>query len=125
MKVKCTQLLNAAGEIIDHSPWLVLGQIYHVLSIFISHDGKRSYEIVSYEHDGEWPSVGSHQAECFEIVSAVVPSNWRAWIHESSAMGVSPLTWQDPHFNEGFFDHDPETYPVFLREWETILREDP
>ncbi|GAB7129749.1 hypothetical protein JCM19000A_42570 [Silvimonas sp. JCM 19000] len=125
MKVKCTRLLDSEGREVINSPWLTLGQTYHVLSIFINPDGKRSYAIVGCEKDGEWPSMVAHQSECFEIVSTVAPSNWRAWIHESAAIGLSPLAWQDPGFNEGFFDHDPATYRIFVREREIMLREDP
>ncbi|GGY20384.1 hypothetical protein GCM10011289_24980 [Paludibacterium paludis] len=125
MKVKCIRLLDSAGREVEHSVWLALGQTYNVLSIFIDHDGKRSYAIVSHEREGEWPSMVSHQAECFEIVSTVVPSNWRTWIHNSSAIGISPVAWQDPSFNEGFFEHDPAIYPIFVREREIMLREDP
>lgn len=125
MKVKCIRLLDLDGNEVNHSPWLTLGSIYHVLSVFMGSDGKRSYTIVTHERDGEWPSMGGYQAECFEVVSTVVPSNWRVWVHESSAIGISPPAWQSPRFNEGFFDHDPATYPVFVREREIILREDP
>lgn len=125
MKVKCICLLDSAGSEVDYSAWLTLGQVYHVLSIFIDRDGKRSYSIVSHEREGEWPSMGSHQADCFEVVSTIVPSNWRVWIHKSSAIGISPMAWQDPSFEEGFFEHDPATYPIFVREREIMLREDP
>jgi len=125
MKVKCVKLLDSTGREVDYSPWLTIGKIYHVLSIFVDKDGKRNYSIVTHEREGEWPDMGSHQAECFEVVSTIVPSNWCVWIHESSAIGISPLTWQDSSFNKGFFDHDPVTYPIFLREREIMLREDP
>ena len=125
MKVKCIRLLDSAGQEIGSSSWLQLGMIYHVLSIFIDRDGSRSYAILSHEKEDEWPNMVSHQAECFEIVSTIVPSSWRAWIHESSAIGISPEAWQAASFNEGFFDHDPATYPIFVREREIILNEDP
>ncbi len=125
MKVKCIRLLDSNDKKVDSSPWLTLGRIYHVLSIFISQDGKRSYGIISHEREGEWPNMVSLQSDCFELVSTVIPSNWCVWVHESSAIGISPKAWQDPKFEEGFFDHDPATYPIFQREIEIILREDP
>ena len=125
MKVRCIRLLDKDGNEVTSSPWLTLGQTYHVLSIFIDATGKRSYGIVNSELPGEWPIIGNHQAECFEIVSAVVPSNWRVWIHESSAIGISPAAWQAPGFDEALFEHDPTTYPVFERERQIILNEDP
>lgn len=125
VKVKCIQLLDSAGREVERSPWLTLGRTYQVLSILIGQDGKRSYAIVSHEHEGEWPIMGNHRAECFEVVSTVAPSNWRVWIHESSAIDISPHAWQVNGFIEAFFDHDPATYPIFVREREIMLREDP
>jgi hypothetical protein len=117
MKVKCVRLLDHHGTEVVSSPWLTLGKTYHVLSIFVDINGKRSFSIVNSESPGEWPSIGSHQA--------VVPSNWRVWIHESAAIGISPAPWQAPGFAESLFEHDPATYLVFDRERQVILREDP
>jgi hypothetical protein len=125
MKVRCIRLLDVVGQEVEFSPWLTLGRVYHVVAIFVSSDGKRSYSIVTHEREGEWPQMANHQSECFEIVSTIIPSNWSVWVHESSAMGISPTVWQDPSFNEGFYDLEPNTYPIFKREREIILREDP
>jgi len=125
MKVRCIRLLDTKGNEVDSSPWLTIGKTYHVLSIFIDREGQRSYGIVSREREDEWPGMGSYQAECFETISTVVPSNWRVWVHESSAIGISPLALQRPGFDEDFPNHYPATYPVFVHEWEIILKEDP
>jgi hypothetical protein len=124
MKVKCVRLLDSDGNEVKSSPWLTLGETYHVLSIFLDAAGNRRFSIDS-QMPGEWPSNAEHQAECFEVVSTVVPSNWRVWIHESSAIGISPAAWQAPGFAEALFEHDPATYPVFDRERQVILNEDP
>lgn len=124
MKVKCIRLLNAYGEEVEFSPWLTLGRVYHVLSISIDQNGKRSYGIVSGFREGEWPQMGSHQEECFEVVSDVVPSNWRTMVYQGIT-DISPAAWQEPGFYEAFSDHDPATYPIFERERDIILREDP
>lgn len=125
MKVKCTRLLDSRGLEVNTSPWLNLGQVYRVLSIFIAQVGRRSYSIVADEREGEWPNMVSQDAECFEVVSTFVPSNWRAWIHESSAMGVSPASWQASGFEESFFNHDPLALPIFLHEREIMVSEEP
>jgi len=125
MKVRCVRILDHEGNEVASSPWLTLGKTYHVLSIFIDSGGKRSFGIVNSEPTGEWPSIGNHQAECFEVVSTVVPSNWRVWVHDSSAVGISPAAWQATGFAEALFEHDPATYPVFDRERQVILHEDP
>jgi hypothetical protein len=125
MKVKCIRLLGHDGGDVASSPWLILDKIYHVLSIFIDVDGRRSFGVVNSEFAGEWPTIGSHQAECFEVISTVVPSNWKVWIHQNSAIGISPGAWQVPGFAEALFDHDPATYSIFDRERKIILAEDP
>ncbi|MBC7624813.1 MAG: hypothetical protein H7232_15675 [Aeromicrobium sp.] len=124
MKVKCIQILNADGREVEFSPWLTLGRVYHVLSMSIEHDGKRSYGIISGYREGEWPHIGSHQQECFEVVSDVMPSNWRTTVYQGTT-DMSPAAWQEPGFYEAFSDHDPATYPIFERERDIILSEDP
>lgn len=124
MKVKCVCLLDAFGREVESSPWLTLGRVYHVMSIFVDSEGHRSYGIINRHPEGEWPQLGRHQAECFEVVSEVIPSNWREWEREG-VKGVSPVAWQAAGFYEAFYDHDPATYPVFERERDLILKEDP
>lgn len=101
-----------------------IGRTYHVLSIFIDHKGKRYYTITGYEREDEWPHMAGHLAECFEIVSTIVPSNWRPWLTES-AIGISPLAWQDPNFSEALFNRDPASIQIFVGERDLILSEDP
>jgi hypothetical protein len=124
MKVKCVRLLDHEGNEVTSSPWLTLGKTYHVLSIFVDAAGKRRFSIDS-QPPGEWPSNAEHQFECFEVVSTVVPSNWRVWVHQSSSVGISPAAWQVPGFAEALIEHDPATYSVFDRERRVILSEDP
>ena len=124
MKIKCIRLLDSGGREVEFSPWLTLGRIYHVLSIFTDQNGKRSYGIISGFREGEWPQIGSHQEECFEVVSDVVPSNWRTMVYQNTT-DISPAAWQAPGFYETFSDHDPTTYPIFERERDIILSEDP
>ena len=124
MKVKCVRVLNADGCVVEFSPWLTLGRVYHVLSMCIDVNGKCSYGIVSGYRESEWPLMGSHQQQCFEIVSDIVPSNWRTKVCQGFT-DISPAAWQENGFYEAFADHDPSSYPIFLREREIILREDP
>ena len=124
MKVKCIRILNADGREVEFSPWLTLGRVYHVLSMSIDQNGRRSYGIISGYRKGEWPQIGSHQEECFEVVSDVVPSNWRTMVYQDTT-DMSPAAWQEPGFYEAFSDHDPATYPIFERERDIILSQDP
>jgi hypothetical protein len=125
MKIRCVRLLDTFGREIEFSPWLTLERIYHVMSIEISPGGKRSYGVVTAERAGEWPNMGSHQTECFEIVSTTVPSNWRLRVRENGAMNIAPEAWQESGFLEAFYDRDPAAYPIFERERNLILSEDP
>lgn len=124
MKVKCVRLLDSVGQEVEFSPWLTLGRVYHVMSIFTNKNGKRCYSIINRHPDGEWPQMGSHQAECFEIVSKIVPSNWHT-IDYGNCSDTSPAAWQEFNFYELFSDHDPASYPIYERERDIILHEDP
>lgn len=124
MKVKCIQLLDADGLVVEYSPWLCLGRIYHVMEIYVEPDGVRSYSIISCHPEGEWPQMGYQRAECFEVISETVPSNWCDWINENAA-GTSPAAWQIPGFREAFYAHDPTAYPIYERERDIIRQEDP
>ena len=125
MKIKCTRLLDAIGREVEFSPWLTLGRLYHVMSIEIDPAGKRSYGIVTSERAGEWPNLGGHQAECFEIVSTMTPSNWRSKVRPNGSISIAPEAWQEPGFLDAFYERDPAAYPVFESARELILREDP
>lgn len=124
MKVKCIRLLNSIGQEVESSPWLTLGRIYHVMAIYVEPDGKCSFTIISRHPEGEWPQMGYQYAECFEVTSEKVPSNWREW-KSKGASGISPAAWQKPGFLEAFYDHEPTTYSIFERERDIILSEDP
>lgn len=124
MKIKCIQLLDSDGQEVAHSPWLDLGRTYHVMAMHVAPSGKRFFSIVSSQPDGEWPQMGNYQADCFEVVSDVLPSNWRDWFNENSS-GTSPAAWQKPGFYEAFYDHEPAAYSIFDRERTVILKEDP
>ncbi|MEN3931779.1 hypothetical protein WJT86_12010 [Microvirga sp. W0021] len=125
MKVKCIKLLNADGKEVEFSPWLTLGREYPVLSIDISDSGKISYRIVTSERDGFWPDMGLHQADCFEVTSTIIPSNWRVRIYKNKGLSIYPDTWQDNWFLEAFYDRDPKAFPIFQQEYQKILTEDP
>jgi hypothetical protein len=125
MKVKCTSLFNAKGEMVDSSPWLTVGRVYHVMSIFMDQQSGLRYRIISNERDPGFATIGYQSAKSFEVVSGVVPSNWRIRILENSAIDVSPTSWQQNGFLEAFYDRDPEAYLVFERERDIIRTEDP
>jgi hypothetical protein len=124
MKVKCVRLLNVDGKEVEFSPWLTLGKIYHVMTIYIDENGHKSYGIIASHPKGEWPQIVNNQEECFEVVSELIPSNWQKW-QFNDAWGMSPAAWQENNFYEKFYDHEPSVYPIYERERNVILREDP
>jgi hypothetical protein len=83
------------------------------------------YSIVTDYKEGDWPQMAGHRSECFEVVSTVVPSNWKAWIARDSAIGISPAAWQVNNFSDAFYDHAPGVFSIFSRERAIILNEDP
>ena len=124
MKVECVRLLNADDKEVESSPWLALGRIYHVMGISIEPNRGCRYQIISHDRDPGFANMGYHSAECFEIVSDVVPSNWKIKIYKMSNVDISPGAWQEPGFLENFYDADPATYVIFEQERNIILNED-
>ncbi len=125
MKVKCVRLLNSDDKEVESSPSLTLGRIYHVMGIYIEPKRGRRFQIISNNRDPGFATMGYHSAECFEIVSDVIPSNWRVKIYKMADIDISPEAWQVPGFLEDFYDADPKVYSIFERERDVILSEDP
>jgi hypothetical protein len=124
MKVKCIRLFNDQGQEIEFSAWLTIDKIYHVMSILIDANGSRSYRIVTKDTEGEWPDMGIYHEKCFEIISDIVPSNWHVKINNNSLIIISPKSWQEENFLENFYDHNPQSYKIFKKEKDIILKED-
>ena len=124
MKIKCIRLLDSDGRTVESSSWLKLGRVYHVMAWHVEADGQKFFKIISNEPKGEWPQLGNYPVDCFEVVSAIIPSNWQQWVY-GGAYGQSPESWQAAGFYDAFFDHEPTAYEIFDRERVTIVREDP
>lgn len=125
MKVKCVVLCDSDGKPVEFSPWLTLGKVYHVLSIFKDSSGKRRFRILSNERDEGVASLGLHLESCFEVVSEFRPSNWCDRVLKGGAVEISPKAWQAEDFWEALYDGDPNAYQVFDRERQLILSEEP
>jgi hypothetical protein len=123
VKVRCIRLLNDNGDEVEFSPWLTLGRVYHVMSYTVVPNRGRYFGIITSHPEGEWPQMGSHSEKCFEIVSDVIPSNWRSW-HQGELQGASPVAWQKNNFFLAFSEHDPDAYSVFEQERDLIVSED-
>ena len=125
MKVKCIRLLNAFDKETELSPWITLGRIYHVMSIIIDEQGTLDYQVINDSQKSDSIAMGYHSSKCFEIISDVIPSNWKAQILKMSSITIRPLAWQESGFLEALYDRDPEAYKIFERERDLIMREDP
>jgi hypothetical protein len=125
MKVKCVALLNSDGKPVDFSPWLTLGKVYQVLSVFRDSSGKERFRILSNERDEDIASLGLHLESCFEVVSEFRPSNWCDRALKGGAVEIAPKAWQSEGFWEALYDGDPKAYQAFDRERQLILREEP
>jgi hypothetical protein len=69
-----------------------------VMSIEISPDGKRTYDIAKTERTGNWPTLGSHRIESSEILNTLVPRNWRVEVQANGAMFIAPEARLAPRF---------------------------
>lgn len=123
MKVKCTRLLDAKGREVSSSPWLSIGNVYNVLSMHMTSDGGRSYEIVIHCSEDEWPVIGNFPMENLEVVNAQVPSNWHIWIGDDGTVELAPLEWQDTTFRNDFFDREPRAFEKFRKMLEKTFME--
>ena len=125
MKVKCVVLCDSEGRSVEFSPWLSLGKVYQVLSVYKDSSGKRRFRILSNESDKGIASLGLYVESCFEVVSEFCPSNWNERTRKGGAVEIAPISWQTEGFWEELYDGDPNAYQVFDRERQLILSEEP
>ncbi len=125
MKVRCVRLLNSDGHEESDSSWISIGDIYNVITVSITENGVRSYGIVCKTIDGNWANMALIRAECFDVISVIVPSNWSIKIYPNSSITFGPRAWLEDSFYERFYDRDPDVYPIFERERDIIMKEDP
>lgn len=123
MKGRCVALLSADGKPVEFSPWLTLGNVYHVLGILMDKHGNKWFRILANERDSGVESLGLYQAECFEVITDYRPSTWR----DREIKGIvetSPAAWQTGEFWENLYEGDPEALCIFERERKQIISEE-
>lgn len=125
MKVRCVKLINDVGHVLDQSPWLQIGKVYHVLAINVSEGGGTKFAIQSGSKPDEFPSLSHHMSSCFEVISTSIPSNWRPWVDGAGNIGISPAAWQVPKFADNLADCAPWVQETYFRERDLIIEEDP
>ena len=118
MKVRCTYLVDFAGQPQEKSPWLTVGKIYDVLSIFVEAEGRRLFRLVGDGSSG----VAIFRWECFEVVSFEIPPTWIIAIGGTGWIDIAPEAWTKPGFwDRYYFDKDPQAIAVFEEERERII----
>ena len=126
LKVIVSKILSSDGSVSHSESWFKVGEIYHVLAINICQNGWRTYVLDdSLRRKNYWPTFASHRAECFNILSTKIPSNWQFWIDPSGECGVSPKSWQDGGVSEALHDHNELFRELFEKETALIYTEDP
>lgn len=119
MKVKCVQLLDGMGKLVDRSSWAKLGNIYHVLELWIE-PGQTRLRLL-----GEEAVPALYQPEMFEVVSSIIPSTWVITSPKPGCFSLQPEAWTRPGFWEEFYDRKPEAIACFQEERQKIVNSDP
>jgi len=118
MKVECIKMINnETGQDLDKSPWLTVGSIYQVLSVFISINGTIEYRLIS--DDNCTPAL--FNAVQFKIVSENLSPNWVANHELETYFELAPKSWTTDGFWERYFDGEPEAIKCFTAEKNIII----
>lgn len=122
MKVKCKNIYNEhTKEFQDVSPWLTISKEYVVLEAMTSASKGLLYRLVGDNADKS-PSV--FIASQFEVISDLVPSNWKISIVNKSLIVLGPKEWRQPNFWDSCYDGDPATLEIYKREARIIMEEE-
>jgi len=121
VKVRCVKLLDSRGNVPDRSPWLTIGQVYHVLEVVQDAYGKWSLRANGDGSNG--PAL--FRLEQFEIVSRRVASSWIVRWNERGGFSLTTESWSQPGYWERFYDGDVDARKVFHEEVEKIIQADP
>ncbi len=119
MKVRCTNILDGFGRPVNHSSWVKIGDIYHVLSILIA-PGKIRYQLVGGE-----PIPALFESQMFEIVSSIIPETWQVYSPKLGCLALEPSAWQTSDFWEDYFNDKSEAIDCFEEERRKIIESDP
>ncbi len=120
MKAKCIKIFSDYDEkYINKSSSLTVGKEYIVLEVAVGADEQMTYRLVS---DSGTPAI--FKALQFEVVSELVPSNWKVSIQkEYGAIDISPAAWRENDFWGAFFDDEPWAKEVYEKELAIIYSE--
>ncbi len=122
MKVKCVSLSDPlTGDDVESNGWLRLGEVYHVLSVYISTDRKVDYRLIPHTE----PTPALFSADHFEIASGALPPNWIIACSDEGYFELTPKLWSVPGFWERYFNFEQAALDDFENERRAILQSDP
>jgi hypothetical protein len=121
MKAKCAKLIDARGNPQEHSPWLTVGKVYHVLSVLLDINGQWVLRLVGDGING----LALFNLEQFEFISARIPNTWIATWSTKGTFELTTEPWNRPGFWEKYYDRDPDALRIFEEERRKIVEFDP
>ena len=120
MKVRCVRLLNSKGLPEEHSEWVVLEKIYHVLELSA---GRERITVRILGEIEMTPAI--YDLRQFEIVSPKIPPNWILCRPTLDQIEFTPASWARSGFWEDFFNGMPDAINCFETERQKIMEFDP
>jgi len=121
MKVRCVKLADSLGRATTQSPWLTIGQTYHVLSVVLDSHSRWLLRLIGDEDE----DVGLFLLEQFEVLTSCVPAPWVVSWSKAGIFELSPRAWLVSGFWERYFDRDQAAKEDFDRERNSIIQSDP
>lgn len=120
MKVRCIRLFDVADNPLKESPWLKIGNVYHVLEITLA---EKMLEFRLIGEDDATPAL--HRANQFELVSNYIPSSWVIEFTPNHFFSLTPASWTKVGFWEDYFNRVDEAVSLFELEKKRMIEEEP
>jgi hypothetical protein len=119
LKVRCVKLTDSRGNPVEHSTWMTLGKVYHVLSI--SCETQQKLRLIGDGLNG----VALFPLDDFEIVSSKIPAAWIVvWDSSRRYFALTTEAWNQPGFWDRYYERDPTAIRIFDEENEKIINAD-
>lgn len=122
MKVKCVNIYDEfLKEFVSTNYSLTIGKDYLVIAMYINPKEDVYYRLLDNDPDGRSALFDASQ---FNVVSDVIPPNWRVTQNKTGTITFSPLAWKVPGFWEKFYEYDPEAKKIYEKELKIIIDEE-